>query len=179
MSKSQLKKTLSAMTAEQISELVLDLYTARKEAKEYLDFFVEPDIDKRMDKARKNITKELNRTVRRYARPRMTKIRQYISDITSLNPGPEPIVEIMVFSIEEICRLGTTNYLKEPTRRNAGKLLTETLRVIDQAGMLDVYLGRISRAVSEMDFTGYYCGPFGTLMRDTLHEWFHLGEEGL
>lgn len=126
-----------------------------------------------MEKARKNIAKELNRTVRRYARPRMTKIRKYISDISSLNPGHEPIAEIMVFAVEEICRLGTTSYLLETTRRNAAKLLTETLRLIDRAGLLDVYLGRISVVISEMDFTGHYCGPFGCLMRDTLQDWFH------
>ena len=62
MSKTTLKKQLALMTAGQIAELVLDLYAARPEAKEYLDFYVQPDIDKRLERAKSNIKKEINRT---------------------------------------------------------------------------------------------------------------------
>lgn len=172
MSKSQLKKLLATMTAEQISEVLLDLYAARREAKEYLDFFVQPNLSEKMEKAKKGITKEMLRTVKRYARPRMTKIRQIISDLKSLNPGSEPVAEIMTFSIEEICRIGTHRYLLETTRRNASKLLIDTLMYIDRAGLFSVYLPRLSNAVAGMDTTDYYCGSFGRLMRDTLQDWF-------
>ena len=45
------------MSAEQISEMVLDLYAARSEAREYLDFFVSPDIEKKLEKSRSSIKK--------------------------------------------------------------------------------------------------------------------------
>lgn len=43
MSKSTIKKLLQSMTKEDIIEMVLDMYSARKEAKEYLEFYAEPD----------------------------------------------------------------------------------------------------------------------------------------
>ena len=43
MSKTSLKKTLNSLTRDQIMEVVLDLYEARKEAREYLEYFISPD----------------------------------------------------------------------------------------------------------------------------------------
>ena len=37
MSKTQLKKFLNTLNHDQITEMVLELYAARKEAKDYLD----------------------------------------------------------------------------------------------------------------------------------------------
>lgn len=43
MSKSTIMKLLQGMSKDAIIEMVLELYSARKEAKEYLDFYVGPD----------------------------------------------------------------------------------------------------------------------------------------
>ena len=43
MSKSQVKKLLSGMSKEDVINVVLELYDARKEAREYLDYFVNPN----------------------------------------------------------------------------------------------------------------------------------------
>ena len=43
MSKSTIKKLLQSMTKAEIIEMVLELYSARKEAKEYLEFYACPD----------------------------------------------------------------------------------------------------------------------------------------
>ena len=45
MSKSQLKKHLTALTKEQVIDVVLELYEARKEAKEYLLSYLQAWID--------------------------------------------------------------------------------------------------------------------------------------
>lgn len=39
MAKSTIKKLLQSMTKAEIIEMVLELYSARKEAKEYLEFY--------------------------------------------------------------------------------------------------------------------------------------------
>ncbi len=161
---------MAGMTAEQLSELILELYSARKEAKDYLDFYVSPDIDARLEKVKTAIAKESRRTSRGYARPRMTRIRRSISDISSLNPGSEPVLEIMTFAIEEMCRVGTMRYIKDTTSKNVAKLLTETLKLADVAGMMDVYFPRLHDCVASMDTKDYYTGAFGRLMRDTLQE---------
>lgn len=43
MSKSKLKSVLMSMDKSEIIKMVLELYSARKEAKEYLDFYAEPN----------------------------------------------------------------------------------------------------------------------------------------
>lgn len=44
MSKAKLKKHLLSLTKEQITDIVLELYDARKEAKDYLEFYLLPQI---------------------------------------------------------------------------------------------------------------------------------------
>lgn len=58
MSKTQLKKFLNTLNHDQITEMVLELYAARKEAKDYLDYFMNPDEEKMQEKYRAIITKE-------------------------------------------------------------------------------------------------------------------------
>lgn len=53
MSKAQLKKQLSALTKEQIIEVILELYDARKEAKEYLEFYLNPNEDQKLEEYKK------------------------------------------------------------------------------------------------------------------------------
>ena len=45
MSKATIKKLLQSMPKEEIIDMVLEMYDARKEAKEYLEFFASPDED--------------------------------------------------------------------------------------------------------------------------------------
>lgn len=146
MSKTSLKKQLALMTAEQIAELVLELYEARPEAKEYLDFYIQPDIDKWLAKARAFIRKEITRTSRGHNRARVTRVRRFIKDISSLNPGTEPVADIMTFAIETICEVGSEQWIKEVTQRGFARLLADTVRLADAGGVLDMYLPRIEAA---------------------------------
>ena len=50
MSKAQLKKALASMDAQSISEMVCELYDARPEAKEYLEFWLKPDMKAELEK---------------------------------------------------------------------------------------------------------------------------------
>ena len=43
MSKATVKKKLTSMPKEEIIGMVLEMYDARKEAKEYLEFYTNPD----------------------------------------------------------------------------------------------------------------------------------------
>ena len=60
MSKSQVKKLLSGMSKEDVINVVLELYDARKEAREYLDYFVNPDETGELEKFKKIVLKEFD-----------------------------------------------------------------------------------------------------------------------
>ena len=49
MSKAQLKRHLTKLTKEQVIDVVMELYEARKEAKEYLDFYINPNDDAKLE----------------------------------------------------------------------------------------------------------------------------------
>lgn len=158
------------MTAEQISEMVLELYAARPEAKEYLDFFVSPDIDKKLDKARSSIKKELNRNSRGRNKSRSTKIRRFIKDISSLNPGSEAVAEIMTYSIEQICGVGNDQWIKSSTQIGYSRLLHDTVLYIDAVGLLKEYLPRIQHAVDDMRSSIWRSNEFKRLLQSELKE---------
>lgn len=170
MSKTQLKKELVNLSQEQLIELITDLYEARKEAKDYLDFYVNPDINKRLDKARTAIVKEAVRKSRGYSRLRMTRIRGYIKDIASLNPGAEPVLEIMTYALECICAIGSKDWIKDATQRGSAKLLRDTVAYADRNGMLGDYLPRIEKAVNDMKSPLLRSNEFKKLLRESLSE---------
>lgn len=61
MSKTTLKKQLKELTREQLIEVMLELYDARKDAREYLEYYVNPDEKKMHEKYKAVITKEFFR----------------------------------------------------------------------------------------------------------------------
>lgn len=168
MSKTQLKKELAKMTADQIGELVLDLYDARPEAKEYLEFFIKPDINAKLDKARTAIKKEMWRTSRGHNRARSTRIRRIIRDISSLNPGAEHVCEIMIYAIEQACAVGANQWIKESTQKALARLLADTVFDADRAGLLGDTLPRIETAIDSMRSSGLRSNEFKTLLKSSL-----------
>ena len=58
MSKATVKKILMSMQKEELIGMVLEMYDARKEAKEYLEFFVNPDEDGKLNEYKKIIEEE-------------------------------------------------------------------------------------------------------------------------
>lgn len=64
MSKAQFKKELAGLEKEQLVEMMVDLYSRRKDFKEYFEFFLNPDVKKLTAKYHDLISKELARVKR-------------------------------------------------------------------------------------------------------------------
>lgn len=61
MSKAKLRRFLLAHTKEQVIDIMLELYDAKKEAKEYLEFYLSPNYDAELEKCKKLIRNEFSR----------------------------------------------------------------------------------------------------------------------
>ena len=170
MSKTTLRNALRDLDKDQIAEMVLDLYSARPEAKEYLDFWVSGDIDAKMHKAKAAIAKEAARTQRRHARPRMTKIKRYIKDITSLNADSQAIAEIMAYAVSRICAVGSDSWLKESTQKSAARLLHDTLVYAHTHGELPVTGPQLRDDIDSMRTDTWWARDFHTLMEEELND---------
>lgn len=158
------------MSAEQISEMVLDLYAARSEAREYLDFFVSPDIEKKLEKSRSSIKKEMSRNSKGRNKSRSTRIRRFIKDISSLNPGTEPVAEIMTFAVEAFCEVGSDQIIKTSVQNGYARLLHDTIIYINDAGLVGDYLPRIEKAVDSMPSSWWRGNEFKKLLKQELKE---------
>ncbi len=61
MSKTKLKKELAQFSQQQLIELILEMYDSRKEVKEYLAFFLNPDSKALFEKYQKQVAREMGR----------------------------------------------------------------------------------------------------------------------
>ena len=58
MSKAEVKKYIKSLEHGSLEELVMDLYSARKETKEYLEYVIKPNDKGKLEEYREIITKE-------------------------------------------------------------------------------------------------------------------------
>lgn len=101
MSKTELKKYLKTLTQAQVSEILLDVYSARKEAKEYLDFFLNPDSEAKAEVFKKKIHREFvsaSGYLKRH--PRRSVCKKAVADFKSFQPDPRALVDVMLYYVE-------------------------------------------------------------------------------
>lgn len=150
MSKTLLKKAISDFSSEQLRGLILDIYEKSKDAKEILDFYANPDIDKKLDQFKAIVHKEIYRTRRRYNRPRIPRLRAAVKRFTVFEPGDENVAELMIYIIDELCEMSNTGWLNDTTINTIVKFFNETLEYMVRRKILEDYLPRIEKALSAM-----------------------------
>lgn len=93
------------MEAPELRELILEVYTARKDTKEYLEFYLNPDSEKLAEKYRTKIVREfVSRTGVLKRHPRRSVCKRAIADFKSFSPDPEVLAELMLTYISEADR---------------------------------------------------------------------------
>lgn len=159
MSKTSLRKAIKDFEAPELRELLFDVYGKSKEARELLDFFAEPDIEKKAEAYRTLLTKEATRFTRRDHHPRIAKIRATIKKFKVFEPGSEAVGELMVYTSETLLSLGREKWLRERLYVQIGKFFGETLDFLAENGLLDEYMPRLRKAVSSLSRLGFSTNP--------------------
>lgn len=137
MSKTQLKKELKAMDADQMRELILDLYAARPEAKAYFDFFLDPDVDKLTDRAKAAVNKELGRIKRGMLSARFSVIRKALKDYESFGPGADHVLRLMLDTLARAVAAERLYYAKPAFVNGTARLALDTLKYGDKHLLFD------------------------------------------
>lgn len=105
MSKASLKKELKNFSSEQLSELILNIYSSSKEAKAYLEFFLNPDPEAFVKEKTEAIAKELRRTKRgSLSKARISVIRKYIKEAQDYGLPPEYVDRLFFIAIAAIIK---------------------------------------------------------------------------
>lgn len=164
MTKAKLKKHLQMLPKEQIIELFLKLYDARKEAKEYLDFYLMPNSMAEVEKYKKAIRQEFFPDRGFSEKPSFAKCRKVISDFQKLKPDPHCVADLMLFYIEQGCEYSVTfGDMWEQYYTTLENNFEKAVRVIAQNGLVLDYYKRIENLLDNAQNCGW---GFGDTLAD-------------
>ncbi|MCM1331504.1 MAG: DUF6155 family protein [Bacteroides sp.] len=144
MSKTTLKKQIKELTKEQLIEVMLELYDARKEAREYLEYYVNPDENKMFEKYNAIIHKEFFPQKGR-AKGRTSVCKKAIKDFISLHPSPKLIAELKFSTVETIVKYAVNSrfWLRESQENTLLAFFKESLDYMFSNDLLDYFNRRI------------------------------------
>lgn len=101
MSKTKLKQHLLTLSKEQVINLMLDLYSASKEANKWLEFYLEPNFEAELQKAKKAIHKQFFGSIESY--PSFRECNKVVSSFKKLVSDPQTNAELMLYYVEQGC----------------------------------------------------------------------------
>ncbi|MDE6813211.1 MAG: hypothetical protein K2J28_05200 [Duncaniella sp.] len=177
MSKTTLRKAIKDFEAPELRELLIDVYTKSKEARELLDFFAEPDIEKKAETYRAQLTKEATRFTRHAHHPRITKLRAAIKRFQTFEPGSEAVADLMVHTSVELISLGRDGWLRERLYVQIQKFIAETLDYLLLNNLLDDFLPRIRRAAGQLERIGAFGNPMKRITESEINRIETLRDE--
>ncbi len=132
------------MTHEQIVQVVMDAYSARKETREYFDFFLDPDVDKLQEKTLARIDRELSRSKHGHSTSRITQIRREIKNFAGFDPGPEHVRNLMIETLRRILVREKYVYYKEAFEKGTRKLIEDIVQYADTHAIIDSTITALS-----------------------------------
>ncbi|MDY4810591.1 MAG: DUF6155 family protein [Muribaculaceae bacterium] len=170
MSKIQLKKELQTMEAPQLREMILEAYSARKEIKEYFEFFLNPDIEHLLDKYQTIILKELRRTKRgSYSKARISFIRKQIKEFSSFQPGYEALLDIRFFTLANAINLEAYLYYPDTLYKGIALLINDILDIANASQVFAETQQRLEKLLSKSTLgTRRYRTYLASVLRDAL-----------
>lgn len=104
MSKTRLNKELQYMTKDQLIELILDHYSLRKDAKTFLDYYIDPNPHKLFDAFQIKVDRELSRAKWGHSKARISNLKHLLSDLESFQPGDDIIIEATFFLLKSLIK---------------------------------------------------------------------------
>lgn len=152
MSKASLKKVIKDLEKDSLAQIILELYDARPEAKEYLEFWLNPDADAELQKYRKRIYKIFFISeVKPRKSPAFTEIKNHLKYFISLGIEPEKVADLMLY-ISETYRDWLSLRRHVVSHKNRfDKFLTDTSSYIETAALEELYGLRLSRVREEAE----------------------------
>lgn len=150
MSKATLKKVLKNMNADQLREVICELYEVRPEAKEYLEFWIDPDIAKESEKYRLRIFKLFFLSEGRPRKsPDFKGLRTLLKYFSTLYVDLEKQVELRLYAFEiYFLWLETRNRVTSHQKRSES-FYKDIEEFIDTNQLRESYSLRLQRAQNE------------------------------
>ena len=156
MSKSTLKKELVRWNKDELVEIILTVYSASKDTKEYFDFFIDPNPEKLKEKYEELIIKEFSRT--KYgnrSKARISLIRQIIKRFISFEPGTDYITDFYYFTICHAVHAEQAVYFSTVLFNGVKKITTDFLTYSDRHCTFTNAYNKLTDLIENQEGTPY------------------------
>ena len=171
MSKTTVRKAIRDFDAEELRQLLLDIYDRSKEAKELLDFFAVPDIRAKREQYEKPILKEVTRRYKRMPKPRFTRIRAHIKKFANLDVGDQAVASLMAFVVLETLKAaGDGTSLSETTIEAINRFFADTINYMQPRLLLEEWQPQFEKAIRQLPSRRFRSNPLRDALLDTLAE---------
>jgi len=175
MSQASLKKELKHLEKEHLVELVLDIYKRSKEAKAFLDFFVDPN-EKELFEKYKNKVYEAFYPKKGY-KVKIAQGKKAISEFKKFETSADLQAELMLFFVETGVELSLHyGYLTQGFFTSQVKMLETALRLMKSEELLKKYQPPISKILEIAD-QGYF--QFHDALEDVYLQYYGEDEEDI
>lgn len=155
MSKSEVKKYIKSLDREGVEQLLLDLYSARKEAKEYLEYAIHPNDKAKYDEYREIIKKEFF-PKRGEGKMRFSVCKKAIKDFKSLDPNPILLCDLMLYVAECASEIADCyGDLWDSFYDSAYNNFSAALKEIVKHGLQKHFQNRIDKILDNCKSSGY------------------------
>ncbi len=171
MSKTKLKKYLQSLPQEHLIQVILDLYDARKDAKEYLEFFMNPDVSAALEKSKKDLYRiYFTPQGRARAKASVKDGSDIVNGFIKLDINPESVSDLLLYHVEVMMsRLVLRHLSRETAWASAVTLFRKAAEYIVSFNLRNVADRRIDKII---DYT-QYAPPYlrvGERMKNELNE---------
>ncbi|MDD6581382.1 MAG: DUF6155 family protein [Bacteroidales bacterium] len=144
----------------------MGLCDARKEAREYLDYYVNPNENKDLEKFKKIVLKEFDDDISRDPQCRFSVCRKALSDFKKLAPSTNTLAEAMVYYVERVCEFSFyAGDLWEQYYDSAVSNFRSMLKFLMKNDMLEAMKPRVVQIMA-------WCWPCGYGFHDEIRDSF-------
>ena len=144
MSRAKFEKLANEMTKEDLVEMLMALYDSKKEAKDYFEYFLNPDEEKAEKKCKTVFLKEYTKTGVRPPKGRISKCKKALQDFEALRPSLEHRIDVRLYMAELASRYGAKNWrIWEKNYKTIEKVFADTLLLISDHHLVNQYRTRI------------------------------------
>ena len=144
MSRAKFEKLANEMSKEDLVEMLMALYDSRKEAKDYFEYYLNPDEEKAEKKCKTVFLKEYTKTGVRPPKGRISKCKKALQDFEALRPSLEHRIDVRLYMAELASKYGARNWrIWEKNYKTIEKIFADTLLLISDHHLVNQYRTRI------------------------------------
>lgn len=158
MSKAQLKKYIQELDRAHLEEFVLDIYSDVKPAKEYLDFFLNPDVNKVVEKTQRAIYSKVYRpSGEPLGRLKFSKINDIMKDFANKVRDPYIVADMMVYLLTLLCEFGLRHSHGEAFVRSLVANFGRFSKWLVSSGLENEYKEKMNSMIAKTHKIGWGC----------------------